>query len=332
MVPEAAPFICDFSRFGRDFAGSIDISAKSALSFVTSAGTRVDLGQLSTVWWRRPQNFLKHSTNDTAVGGYVYEENFRFWESALALLSSDPTIVWYNDFDANRRADRKAYQLSLASQAGFRVPRTIVTSCQKTARDFVGEVAGEVIFKSFAGSEAFWQPTRRLTEPMLDDLQGLHLCPVIFQEFIEGRWDYRVTVIDDFVQAVRFDVGSGRYKYDVRIDTKNRCESCKLEIGVEQRIINFVHLLGLRYASIDFRESKTGDLVFFEVNPAGQFLYLDLLAGTDICSVMAAALSKPKSSSDVVVEEAESHAWIFKYEESGRPFAERVRERVTHLE
>jgi hypothetical protein len=33
-----------------------------------------------------------------------------------------------------------------------------------------------------------------------------------------------------------------------------------------------------------------GDHCFFEVNPAGQFLYLDLIAGTQICKLVAEAL------------------------------------------
>jgi hypothetical protein len=39
------------------------------------------------------------------------------------------------------------------------------------------------------------------------------------------------------------------------------------------------------------RETTDGAFYFLEVNPAGQFLYLDLMAGTSLSIAMAAALS-----------------------------------------
>src|SRR5205807_2215249 len=119
----------------------------------------------------------------------------------LAILPEH--IRWYNHFHAARIADRKLYQLRIARDCGLPIPRTLVTSCPQDAIQFVRQQP-KTIFKSFAGSKEVWQPTRLVTEAVIESLFRVALCPVIFQEYVTGDEDYRVTVIDDDIQTVRF--------------------------------------------------------------------------------------------------------------------------------
>lgn len=331
------PFICDFSLFGNAMTGSVGTDAFSEPLLTLSSGIEIAYDKLETIWWRRPQPYFAHPPEEPGLARYVSDENYRFWESALALLAGREGIRWYNPVDANRAADRKLYQLAVARELGLRVPETLATSSEKAAREFCSRFP-LTIFKSFAGNDAFWQPTRLFRSEMREQLNTLHLCPVIFQEFIEGRWDLRVTVIDAFVQAVRFNVGDSRYPYDVRIDTRIKPEPTKIDPKMEKLVLKLVQRLGLRYGSIDLRETLAGDLVFFEINPAGQFLYLDLLAGSKICEQMASALSVRSSEHcenqhyEYFVGDEERSGNQFDFNESDRPFAERVTERVEHLQ
>jgi D-alanine-D-alanine ligase-like ATP-grasp enzyme len=54
--------------------------------------------------------------------------------------------------------------------------------------------------------------------------------------------------------------------------------------------------LGLAYGAIDFRVDPGGQIYFLEVNPAGQFLYLQARVDIPIVEALAALLARAASS------------------------------------
>ena len=48
--------------------------------------------------------------------------------------------------------------------------------------------------------------------------------------------------------------------------------------------------LGLVYGAVDLRRRPDGEYVFLEINPAGQFLYIEFETGQPIAAAMATAL------------------------------------------
>jgi glutathione synthase/RimK-type ligase-like ATP-grasp enzyme len=229
---------------------------------------------------------------------FVRAEQQQFFDGLYSLLPT--TVRFYNHPDAHRRMDRKAYQIRLAYECGFRVPDTCITSDPQVAKHFISTYP-QSIYKSFWGNEEFWQPTRLVMPSVVNALDALQLSPVIFQEYIEGNRDIRVTVIDSCVTAVGFDISKSRYKWDVRIDTKIPCSQITLPLYLIDKILEFCRRSSLRYAAIDLREMPSGEYCFFEVNPAGQFLYLDLLSGTQLSKTMAEALQGNVPSGDPVL-------------------------------
>ena len=122
-------------------------------------------------------------------------------------------------------------------------------------------------------------------------LDHVSLCPVVFQEYIPGGDDYRVVLIDEFVQAVTFDTMNSRYPLDVSMDPASRCRTDVIPDPLLAALRAFMSRLGLRYGAFDLRRKPGGEFVFLEINPAGQFLYLDLRANTGVAKAMANALS-----------------------------------------
>jgi hypothetical protein len=105
--------------------------------------------------------------------------------------------VWHNRYNNHRCADRKVNQLRMALKHGLQIPDTCITSCVDQAMSFISSHE-RVIFKSFSGSEEFWQPCRIFEDSYKEYLYSLERCPVIFQEYIDGIEDYRVTVVPEF--------------------------------------------------------------------------------------------------------------------------------------
>jgi glutathione synthase/RimK-type ligase-like ATP-grasp enzyme len=55
--------------------------------------------------------------------------------------------------------------------------------------------------------------------------------------------------------------------------------------------------LGLEYGAIDLRLTPDGEYVFFEVNPAGQFLFVEHACGLPISAALAARLAAGREGS-----------------------------------
>jgi glutathione synthase/RimK-type ligase-like ATP-grasp enzyme len=54
--------------------------------------------------------------------------------------------------------------------------------------------------------------------------------------------------------------------------------------------------LGLVYGAIDLRLTPEGRYVFLEINPAGQFLYVEYATGQPIAAALARTLSKDRAA------------------------------------
>lgn len=198
---------------------------------------------------------------DQTYRNFIEVEQTQFLEGLLASLPEN--CRFFNHPDVHRTMDRKIHQLCLASRCGMRVPDTCVTSDPLEAAQFLAKHPS-AIYKSFWGSEAFWQPTREVDAVVRSSLDRLRVCPAIFQENVQGPLDIRVTVVEESVVAVGFDLTKSRYPTDVRIDTKTPCQVVELPAVVESQIITFCKLAQLNYAAIDLRKTSDGEVVFLK--------------------------------------------------------------------
>jgi hypothetical protein len=59
------------------------------------------------------------------------------------------------------------------------------------------------------------------------------------------------------------------------------------------KLLSLVRALGLHYGCIDLRQRPDGTYVFLEVNPAGQFLFIEIDTGQPLTRSMAELLLRP---------------------------------------
>jgi hypothetical protein len=62
---------------------------------------------------------------------------------------------------------------------------------------------------------------------------------------------------------------------------------------VEARILAFMKTFGLIYGAFDFIVTPEGRYVFLEVNPSGQYMWVECATGLEITMALADALSEP---------------------------------------
>jgi glutathione synthase/RimK-type ligase-like ATP-grasp enzyme len=253
------------------------------------AGRVVEMAAARVGWWRRVRPF----TIDPSLGG----EMSAFAESETAqavggMLDALP-CRWVNTRAADDAAHRKPYQWAVAQRLGIAVPRTLVTTDPDAARRFVAEAApGHVVFKPFlASSTQSWRETRIVGQADLERLDLVRFAPVIFQHYVDGL-DLRVTIVGEQVFAAEIDARGTRYPFDMRmVIGEALMRPVELPRAVRDALLALLRRLGLDYGAIDLRRTDDGRFFFLEVNPAGQWLFVEQRTGLRIGQAMAYLLA-----------------------------------------
>ena len=149
----------------------------------------------------------------------------------------------------------------------------------------------DVICKAFSATEQQWRETRLVGDQELAVLDNVRYAPVIFQEYIPADVDLRVTVVGDELFAAAIHSQESEYPVDFRMDMANtRIEAAELPRDIAERLLDLMGRLGLVYGAIDLRRTPDGRHVFLEVNPAGQWLFVEQATGQPIAAALARLL------------------------------------------
>lgn len=263
-------FIWDVARFPSVDKITAHLgSAEEPISLSSVAVGSRALSDFSSIWWRR----VRPPRITTTLRSE--EERKHCKAQAIAMLrgalSVSPVPV-YNDPLCEERASRKLWQLHHARKAGLTVPETIMTNDPEEVRNFYEKLGGQVIFKPFTSRPAPLGGTQLLERRHLRSLGLLANAPVIFQERIDAVRDIRLTVVGDEYFAGE----SSSHLLDWRLDPSVRWARHRLPASLEGKLQQFMSQIGLALASLDFRLTDSGEYVFLEVNPNGQFLFLEV--------------------------------------------------------
>lgn len=254
----------------------------------------VDISAARVGWWRRVRPF----TVDAAVAS-PSERAFAESETSQAVngLLDALGCAWVNPREADTAAHHKPYQWAVAREVGLRLPRTLVTNQPEAARAFIESVGlGKTIFKAFLASIEAWRETRLIEPDDLEKLDSVRFAPVIFQEYIKGV-DLRITVVGEAVFAAEIDARETSYPVDMRMVVgESIVRPTTLPPKIHEAVLALQRRLNLVYGAIDMRRTPDGEYVFFEVNPAGQWHFVEQRTELPISQAMAdhlAALDGP---------------------------------------
>jgi glutathione synthase/RimK-type ligase-like ATP-grasp enzyme len=256
-------------------------------------GHRIDLTACETVWWRRPSRFA-------ALDGIADADARRFaqqeWYAAFAGLWHALPARWVNDPVRQDVAIRKPYQIATAVRAGLAVPRTLVTADPNAARAFAascgrdGDLLGAIV-KTLTPVPGRY--THRLRAGELDALDALRAAPAILQKYVDGV-DLRVIAVGRELFTMEVDARQTAHPEDCRLDWESGRKTARastLPDDVARRVRATMEGLGLVYGAFDLRRRDDGEHVFLEVNPAGQWLYVEEVTGLPITDAVARLLA-----------------------------------------
>ena len=296
--PEDFPHTCKIS---------IDIQDGRIEGEIINEYHRVAFKDICAAWYRRSQNLLGGNTSltSTALDNYVRAQS----QVTLSALYESLQTFWVCHPHKLRRADIKALQLAEASKAGLKTPNTLISNDPARVATFVDllgdrECAIKPLIALGVKDEQGYRLPLTTTLPQGYSLDSVTLAPTIFQPYIEKMTELRSVVI-------------GKKIFSASINSQNnentrkdwRGGDCQYEIfalpeHVETAIHRLMNSFGINFASLDMILTPDGEYVFLEVNPNGQWLWLEEELGLPLVSSMADLLTSHRFAEE---EQGDKH-------------------------
>jgi len=200
-----------------------------------------------------------------------------FYDLSEFLFSNMPkSATWI----PRRKSVNKLVALSVAKSLGLVVPKTYILTKRSDVIDLLNKT-NRIITKSTSNIHELIIEKDTYTyltkEIFMEEAEQLPDCffPSLFQELIEKEYEIRVFYFlgDCFSMAI-FSQQDNQTLVDFRnynMEKPNRNVPYRIPENLKFKIDDLMRRLDLNTGSIDLIKSKTGEYVFLEVNPVGQF-------------------------------------------------------------
>ncbi|HEU4384916.1 MAG TPA: hypothetical protein VFR85_15650 [Anaeromyxobacteraceae bacterium] len=278
--------------FGATLTTILSSDAPHSFCLTTEGSGAETLDRVTAGWYRRVRVPVKPP--DMHAGVY----DFALRESRAALVGmvlaqrvpmmSPPAQVW--------AAEQKVFQLAQAREAGLSIPPTVVTNDPEEVKAAFSRYRAGIIAKPVRtgfvdyGNEQHAVYTSRVLEEHLDAVETARLSPAIYQPLIEKKCDVRATLVGDELFVAEIDSQTDpAATVDWRKTTNPHLPHRRSELPerVAAGIRSLAARLGLAFGAFDLIRTPRDEYVFLEVNPNGQWLWLDDMLGLDISGAVA---------------------------------------------
>lgn len=281
-----------------ELPNSVKILATQSSAILETQWGRFRPEDFSGVWYRKPGSISFKFDADDADLKHAAAEFSAALEGLLYLI---PEQKWINHPKRNIQAGYKLEQVIRAQSLGFMVPDTIITQDLATLQSFWETHHGKVIIKPLSsgyierkdGNDSIIY-TNKLRHVDLVAPDELARCPALFQEEIAKIRDIRITVVDDDIQAIELSASDATgQRLDIRRDNMMGVsyKSVKLPAIIEQKIRSLLNSYSLRFGAVDMLlHENEKDFIFLEINPNGQWAWLDMVGASTSRTALIKAL------------------------------------------
>lgn len=284
-----------------DAAGEISFWIRCRLNGLETTGR-----EITAVWDRRPEKpeelpypstpEIDRHNREEALGFLVF---LRYWLKDIPSIGS---VV--ND----RPAASKMLQYATAREVGFKIPRTCFSNSREQFLKLSQECADLIlkpidvcdVWDEKHGVDYVFYAQKTPAASLREVPNEAFSQTVSFaQEYIEKAFELRVTVVGKQVFACKID-SQAQQEETGCIDWRQGYEhglkqnAFALPASVASQCVAFLYRMSLNFGCFDFIVTPSGEYVFLECNPNGQWLWVELSTGLKIADAIADFLSNEK--------------------------------------
>jgi len=278
-------------------------SGKSTLKFTNDEflleinDRSIAIDDITSVWYRRKPKLntrkieyvLENKVDD--IYQYILNENIVILDFFKVLLNNCKVRIG-NPFIYNLN---KLEVLYYARTIGFKIPNTLISNAGDSINSFV-EANDQLINKPISnintfkiGDKSFTNYTKAFT---MNDLSGgINERMNLFQQKIDKQCEIRTFVLDKqtFSMAIYDQTDSDDYRENSYTE-KLSFTRFKLPEIMEEKIFQLMDKFEMNTCSVDFLLDKSNEFVFLELNPVGQYGFLNYPNNYQIDQVIAKKL------------------------------------------
>jgi glutathione synthase/RimK-type ligase-like ATP-grasp enzyme len=264
---------------------------------------RVAFRDICAAWYRRSRRLFAPPPTLNPLYGDV--ENFVRMQASftVAALFESLQTLWVGQPSKLRRAEIKALQLVEAHRAGLMTPTTLISNDPTRAAAFVDALGEtECAIKPLIAVRADDAEGARLplttTLPKGHALDSVALAPTTFQPYIDKAYELRCVVMGEKIFAAKLNSQAEEItRKDWRAgDLKHEIFDLPEHVGAALR--RLMRSFDINFASIDMIVTPDGEFVFLDLNPNGQWLWLEIELGLPLAANMADLLTTEYSRAD----------------------------------
>lgn len=280
-----------FSTQGGDLKVELDIN-----------GRVYNVSDFSSIYYLHPH--LPRELLEFEPPEYRHFIHRQFEESRRILWSIFRHKIWINDPWHMVIAENKAYQAMIAKEVGLILPDTLITSNPDRVRSFHKRNRSGSVVKLLATSPILDHViyTNELDDDGLREIDALRSSPSIFQEKVEKSYELRITIAGNNVFPAKIlsqqDTSTALdwRRKPVINDYEVKIEPANIDPYLEKKLVMFLKRLSLRFGCIDMIVTPSGEYVFLEVNPNGQWYFVQLKTKAAIAKSIAELLITPATA------------------------------------
>lgn len=248
---------------------------------LTIRGQEFKLSDFNKVWYRRGWITIQayqYKNDSEELEKEVHKQLYTEVNELTKYLISQ-----FEKISLNKPNDLFLNKLKILDECkkfGIWVPSTIVTSRKSDLIIFLNKKEkiisknySQGVFINYRG-EALNSYTLLVDNKMISDLPD-NFFPMMFQEYIKKSFEVRAFYLEgEFYCSAIISQNDQQTTVDFRnynIEKPNRTPPYKLSNDMEIKLKHLMNSLDLNSGSIDLLVNETGDYIFLEVNPIGQF-------------------------------------------------------------
>ena len=249
----------------------------------------VDLIKIKSVYYRRPElPTVDEQELEDGERKFILNEYIFFLEGVYKILKN---ALWVNSVEAVRNAENKIYQLQIAKEIGFAIPKSLISSYHSECLNFIESHKNDCIVKPIKsglvsdgidGNDKVVF-TNHINSAILNNADLNHF-PNYIQEHIHKKGDIRVTVVGNKIFAAFIDSQKDDSAITDWRSTSSSLEhkSIILPDPINRKCIEITKRLKLVFSAIDLILDEQGDYIFLEINPNGQWAWIETRLGYQI--------------------------------------------------
>lgn len=245
---------------------------------------------------------IRQNNLDIGFKNYISQQRNECFKNFLYLIEKN--APGYNSLSSIEFARSKILQIKLANHFKLDVPKTYVGNNYEQLKKFIrkNKFRNQLIIKPLIGLGWYKKKKFYKINPQFFDLkkikkENFKLFPVIIQEYVEKKFEYRITIVNKNFFICRIDnqkSNNSLHKLDFRYAdiSQTPYEISDLPNKFKNKILKLMSYFKLNIAAIDVVLGTDNKLYFLEINPMFEWLWIEQLTGMKISKAIAETLIK----------------------------------------